>query len=151
VLERGLLLLQDNVFWLGLLTHLQSDHVPFKRVECLRDLTACYQVMVIMVQGMCGGLDRVTHFSVNMYGVLPMQAATVDDLYDALAQFKLDDDNLFTVIGTSGTAPPPPPPPPRKGELLHVTLAICHHPMALNRMHQSRFGLLSDFPHCAVM
>jgi len=32
------------VFWLGLLTHLQSDQVPYKRVECLRDLTACYQV-----------------------------------------------------------------------------------------------------------
>jgi hypothetical protein len=36
-------------------------------------------------------------------------------LYEALAQFNLDDDNLFTVIGTSGAAPPPPPPPPRKG------------------------------------
>lgn len=44
------------------------------------------------------------------------QAATVDDLYDALAQFKLDDDNLFTVIGTSGAAPPPPP-AARKGAL----------------------------------
>lgn len=43
----------------------------------------------------------------------------MDDLYEALAQFNLDDDNLFTVIGTSGAAPPPPPPPPRKGEL-HV-------------------------------
>ena len=41
----------------------------------------------------------------------------MDDLYEALAQFNLDDDNLFTVIGTSGAAPPPPPPPPRKGEL----------------------------------
>jgi hypothetical protein len=36
--------MQDNVFWLGLLTHLQSDRVPHKRIECLRDLTACYQV-----------------------------------------------------------------------------------------------------------
>ena len=31
--------LQDNVFWLGLLTHLQSDKVPLKSVTCLRDLT----------------------------------------------------------------------------------------------------------------
>lgn len=46
--------------------------------------------------------------------IVAVQAATVDDLYDALAQFKLDDDNLFTVVGTSGAAPPPPP--PRRGE-----------------------------------
>jgi len=54
------------------------------------------------------------------------QAATVDDLYDALAQFRLEDDNLFTVIGTSGAAPPPPP-PPRKGAnglVLPVALVV---------------------------
>ena len=55
--------------------------------------------------------------TISVHGSHYVQAATVDDLYEALAQFRLDDDNLFTVIGTSGAAPPPPP-PPRKGELL---------------------------------
>ena len=40
----------------------------------------------------------------------------MDDLYDALQQFCLDDEHLFTVIGTSGKAPPPPP-APRPGAL----------------------------------
>ena len=30
--------MKDNVYWLGLMTHLQNDQVPLKSVECLRDL-----------------------------------------------------------------------------------------------------------------
>ena len=30
--------LKDNVYWLGLLTHLLNPHVPYKNIECLRDL-----------------------------------------------------------------------------------------------------------------
>jgi hypothetical protein len=32
--------LKDNVYWLGLLTHLQNPTVPWKNVTCLRDLRA---------------------------------------------------------------------------------------------------------------
>eukprot|EP00983_Pelagomonas_calceolata_P103696 1158940-Pelagomonas_calceolata.AAC.7 len=32
--------LKDNVYWLGLLTHLLNPHVPYKNIECLRDLKA---------------------------------------------------------------------------------------------------------------
>lgn len=70
--------LQDNAFWLRQLTHLQNDAVPLKRLECLRDYKRC------------------------------MESATVDDLYDALKCFKVDDNSIFTVIGTSGSSPPPP-------------------------------------------
>ena len=30
--------MKDNMYWLGLMTHLQNDQVPLKSVECLRDL-----------------------------------------------------------------------------------------------------------------
>ncbi len=30
--------LKDNSYWLGLLTHCQNPHVPWKSVQCLRDL-----------------------------------------------------------------------------------------------------------------
>ena len=68
---------QDNLYRLGLLTHLQSAHVPLKVPECLRDLRAMYD------------------------------AATVDDVHDAYAHFELDDDHVFTCVGTSGPQPPP--------------------------------------------
>jgi hypothetical protein len=32
--------LKDNSYWLGLLTHCQNPHVPWKSVDCLRDLKA---------------------------------------------------------------------------------------------------------------
>lgn len=71
-----LFLLQDNLYWLGLLTHLQRDEVPGKTLDVLRDLIPMYE------------------------------AATVDDIYDALEHFKLDDNNVFTCIGVSGKQPP---------------------------------------------
>lgn len=49
-------LLQDNLYWLGLLTHLQCDGVPLKSAACLRDLRAMYE------------------------------AATIEDIYDAYNQ-----------------------------------------------------------------
>jgi hypothetical protein len=64
--------LKDNVYWLALLTHLQSDAVPLKSVECLRDLTAMYETI------------------------------SIDDIYDAYNQFDFSDDAVFTCIGTSG-------------------------------------------------
>ena len=75
---------QDNLYRLGLLTHLQSGHVPLKVPECLRDLRAMYE------------------------------AATVDDVHDAYAHFEMDDDHVFTCVGTSGPQPPAQPasPPP---------------------------------------
>ncbi len=32
--------LKDNNYWLGLMTHMQNPHVPWKTVTCLRDLKA---------------------------------------------------------------------------------------------------------------
>lgn len=64
--------LKDNTYWLALLTHLQSEAVPLKSVECLRDLRGMYE------------------------------AITVEDVYDAYSQFDFSDDAVFTCIGTSG-------------------------------------------------
>ena len=64
---------QNNVYRLALLTHLQNEHVPLKVPECLRDLRTMYE------------------------------AATIDDVNDAYAQFHMDDDQIFTCVGTSGT------------------------------------------------
>ena len=36
-------MLQDNLYWLGLLTHLQADCVPLKSLDCLRDLRSMYE------------------------------------------------------------------------------------------------------------
>jgi len=80
---------KDNAFWLRQLTHLQNDAVPLKRLECLRDYKRC------------------------------MESATVDDLYDALKCFKVDDNSIFTVIGTSGSSPPPPRVPTIKPNASH--------------------------------
>ncbi|KAG2437818.1 hypothetical protein HXX76_005438 [Chlamydomonas incerta] len=71
--------LKDNAYWLGLLTHLQNPHVPHKTLECLRDLQRLYD------------------------------AATVDDIKYVYEQFKFDDDNLYTCVGTSGKEAPPTP------------------------------------------
>lgn len=60
------------MYRLGLLTHLQNEYVPLKVPECLRDLRAMYE------------------------------AATIDDVADAYAQFRMDDDHVFTCVGTSG-------------------------------------------------
>lgn len=67
------------MYRLGLLTHLQSNDVPLKVPECLRDLRAMYE------------------------------AATIDDINDAYANFELDDDHIFTCVGTSGPNPPQQP------------------------------------------
>lgn len=56
---------QDNAFWLGLLTHLQSDRVPHKRLECLRDLTACYQVMLTQMCSHDVDLDAMLCYLTN--------------------------------------------------------------------------------------
>ena len=64
------------MYWLGLLTHLQCPEVPLKNLASLRDLVAMYE------------------------------AAKVEDLYDALASFSLDDESVFTCIGVSGKTPP---------------------------------------------
>ncbi|EFN58791.1 hypothetical protein CHLNCDRAFT_56893 [Chlorella variabilis] len=73
--------LKDNLYWLGLLTHLQADCVPLKSLDCLRDLRSMYE------------------------------AAGVEDVYDAYNQFKFDDDSVFTCIGTSGKEPLATPSP----------------------------------------
>ncbi|CAL8466878.1 g6414 [Coccomyxa elongata] len=71
--------MKDNLYRLGLLTHLQSSEVPLKVPECLRDLRAMYE------------------------------AATIDDINDAYANFCLDDDRIFTCVGTSGPTAPQQP------------------------------------------
>lgn len=39
--------LEDNNYWVGLLTHIQSDQVPNKRLECLRDLVPLYEACTV--------------------------------------------------------------------------------------------------------
>ena len=68
--------MQDNLYWLGLLTHLQSDHVPGKTLDVLRDLIQMYE------------------------------SATVEDICEALAEFNLDDESVYTCIGVSGKQAP---------------------------------------------
>lgn len=76
--------LKDNLYCLGLMTHLQREEVPYKMLDCLRDQVAMFE------------------------------AITVDDIYQAYSQLQLDDEHVFTYIGTSGKAAPslPPSPPP---------------------------------------
>ncbi len=68
--------LKDNSYWLGLLTHLQSPSVPYKSLDCLRDLRVMFE------------------------------SVTLDDIYQAYEQFDFRDGAIFTCVGTSGTEPP---------------------------------------------
>ena len=68
-------LVQNDWYWLELLTHLQRDSVPGKSVDALRDV-------------------------VHMH-----EAATLDDMTEALQQFDFGDNNAFTCIGVSGKQP----------------------------------------------
>ncbi|CAG9466529.1 unnamed protein product [Pedinophyceae sp. YPF-701] len=72
--------LKDNGYCLGLLTHLQSDAVPLKTIDCLKDLVPIYE------------------------------ACTIEDVYDAYNAFDFSEGAVFTCIGTSGKDAPPPPP-----------------------------------------
>eukprot|EP00884_Botryococcus_braunii_P007566 jgi/Botrbrau1/16810/Bobra.150_2s0037.1 len=68
--------MKENLYQLGLLTHLQCPDVPLKSARVLRDLKLMYEV------------------------------AQVDDLQDAYRELKLDDANVFTCMGTSGPNTP---------------------------------------------
>jgi len=72
--------LKDNGYWLALLTHLQSEAVPLKTPQCLRDLVAMYE------------------------------ACTIEDVAGVYDLFNFTDGNVFTCIGTSGKNGPPPAP-----------------------------------------
>ncbi|CAD7695599.1 unnamed protein product [Ostreobium quekettii] len=73
--------LRTNAHWLGLLTHLQSDKVPLKTVDCLRDIKAMYQ------------------------------SVTIKDVLDAYSRFDFRHDSIWSCIGTSGRMAPPTPTP----------------------------------------
>lgn len=64
--------LKDNSYWLGLLTHLQSDLVPRKDVGCIQDLPDLYRM------------------------------ATVEDIYEAYSGLDLREGSVFSCIGIAG-------------------------------------------------
>ncbi|KAK1263282.1 hypothetical protein QJS04_geneDACA009352 [Acorus gramineus] len=66
---------KSNVYWLGLLAHLQASSVPRKDISCIKDLTSLYE------------------------------AATIEDIYVAYEQLKVDDGSLFSCIGVAGVQP----------------------------------------------
>ncbi|KAI5599663.1 hypothetical protein BDE02_02G211200 [Populus trichocarpa] len=65
--------IKSNAYWLGLLAHLQASSVPRKDVSCIKDLTSLYE------------------------------AATIEDIYLAYEQLKVDEDSLYSCIGVAGT------------------------------------------------
>ncbi|KAI8538976.1 hypothetical protein RHMOL_Rhmol09G0145100 [Rhododendron molle] len=63
---------KSNAYWLGLLAHLQAASVPRKDITCIKDLNSLYE------------------------------AATVEDLYLAYDQLKIDESSLYSCIGVAG-------------------------------------------------
>lgn len=63
---------KSNVYWLGLLAHLQAASVPRKDISCIKDLTSLYE------------------------------DATITDIYLAYEQLKIDENSLYTCIGVAG-------------------------------------------------
>ncbi|KAL5713697.1 hypothetical protein ACHQM5_015750 [Ranunculus cassubicifolius] len=63
---------KSNAYWLGLLAHLQAASVPRKDIACIKDMPLLYE------------------------------AATVEDVYLAYQQLKVDEDSLFSCIGVAG-------------------------------------------------
>ncbi|XP_074316103.1 stromal processing peptidase, chloroplastic isoform X2 [Silene latifolia] len=64
--------IKANAYWLGLLAHLQADSVPRKDLTCIKDLIFLYE------------------------------SATIEDVYFAYEQLKVDEDSLFSCIGVAG-------------------------------------------------
>ncbi|XP_015880000.1 stromal processing peptidase, chloroplastic isoform X2 [Ziziphus jujuba] len=64
--------IKSNAYWLGLLAHLQASSVPRKDISCIKDLTSLYE------------------------------AASVEDIYLAYNQLKVDEDSLYSCIGIAG-------------------------------------------------
>lgn len=64
--------IKSNAYWLGLLAHLQATSVPRKDISCITELTSLYE------------------------------AATIEDIYVAYEQLKIDEGSLFSCIGIAG-------------------------------------------------
>ncbi|XP_059640139.1 stromal processing peptidase, chloroplastic [Cornus florida] len=64
--------IKSNAYWLGLLAHLQAAYVPRKDIKCIKDLTLLYD------------------------------AATIEDIYLAYEQLKVDENSLYSCIGIAG-------------------------------------------------
>ncbi|OIV92613.1 hypothetical protein TanjilG_17964 [Lupinus angustifolius] len=64
--------IKSNAYWLGLLAHLQASSVPRKDISCIKDLTFLYEV------------------------------ATVEDIYLAYEQLKVDENSLYSCVGIAG-------------------------------------------------
>uniref|UniRef100_A0A803M7P2 Chloroplast processing enzyme n=1 Tax=Chenopodium quinoa TaxID=63459 RepID=A0A803M7P2_CHEQI len=64
--------IKSNAYWLGLLAHLQASSVPRKGLSCIKDLTSLYE------------------------------AATIEDVYVAYEQLKVDENSLYSCIGIAG-------------------------------------------------
>jgi predicted Zn-dependent peptidase len=63
---------KSNAYWLGLLAHLQANSVPRKDISCIKDLTMLYE------------------------------AATIEDIYVAYEQLRIDENSLYSCIGVAG-------------------------------------------------
>ncbi|KAL4310642.1 hypothetical protein GQ457_01G008220 [Hibiscus cannabinus] len=64
--------IKSNAYWLGLLAHLQASSVPRKDISCIKELTSLYE------------------------------AASIEDIYLAYEQLKVDEDSLYSCIGIAG-------------------------------------------------
>ncbi|KAI3969551.1 hypothetical protein MKX01_020112 [Papaver californicum] len=64
---------KQNAYWLGLLAHLQASSVLRKDISCIKDLPSLYE------------------------------AATIEDIYQAYDQLKIDKESLFSCIGVAGS------------------------------------------------
>ncbi|XWS24637.1 hypothetical protein CRYUN_Cryun28dG0119700 [Craigia yunnanensis] len=64
--------IKSNAYWLGLLAHLQASSVPRKGISCVKELTFLYE------------------------------AASIQDIYLAYDQLKVDEDSLYSCIGIAG-------------------------------------------------
>ncbi|KAJ7982662.1 Stromal processing peptidase, chloroplastic [Quillaja saponaria] len=64
--------IKSNAYWLGLLAHLQASSVPRKDISCIKDLVSLYE------------------------------AATIEDIFMAYEQLKVDENSLYSCIGIAG-------------------------------------------------
>ncbi|KAJ0520759.1 putative processing peptidase [Helianthus annuus] len=63
---------KSNAYWLGLISHLQAASIHRKDISCIKDMTMLYE------------------------------AATIEDVYLAYEQLKIDDQSLYCCIGIAG-------------------------------------------------
>lgn len=95
--------LKSNAYWLNLLAHLQASSVPRKvRLTCLHALKTMKSKKNLTWTCSDGGCCDYQELSCIKELTSLYEAASIEDIYVAYNQLKVDEDSLYSCIGIAG-------------------------------------------------